>query len=214
MTMPLTETIRAYLGWCPAARHVQASLPAHPEFRTDDVPGGPGGPDGRAATDAGWRSRYHNQVLVPAVVLSAASATALLLIEETPGYPIVSTAIAIGVGSAIGFLISYQKWFGRVAAGEFVRIRGTGRQQIVRRVRALALSMPAFFVVLIAGVVGFALYGTVGQAPAFLLGGSLICWEQYCFTLIWERQHRAVLIAERGSLYTIETAVRAEEEAV
>lgn len=211
MTLPLAETIRAYLGWCPAAREMQANRPVHPEFRTDGVSGGRGG---RAAIDAGWWSRYRNRVLVSAVALSPAAAAVLILAEGVAGYPIVPTAIAIGVGSAIGFLISYRKWFGRVAAGEFVRVCGTGRERLIRRVRALALSMPAFFVVLVAAAGGFALSGMVGQALALVLGGSLICWTAYCFTLLWERQHRAVLIAERGSMYTVEMTIRGEGEFV
>ncbi len=205
--MSFAETIRAYLGWCPVARNMQANLPVFPEVRTDGVSGGR---DGASAAASGWWSRYRNQVLVSAVVLSAAAAALFLLVEDVAEYRIVPMAIAIGAGSAVGLLISYRKWFGRVAAGEFAQVCGTGRQRIIRRVRALALSMPAFFVVLIVAVVGFALSGMVGQTLAFVLGASFICWNQYCFTLLWERQHRAILIAERGSMYIIETAVHGE----
>jgi hypothetical protein len=210
--MSFVETVRAYLGWCPAARHAQVDLPVYPEGRIDGVSGGR---DGTPGVNSGRWSRYHNQVLVSAVALSAAAAALILLIEDRSGYPVVSTAIAIGVGSLIGLLLGYRKRYARVAAGEFAGVHRTGKQHIIQQIKAqVFFSMPVYIVVLVAVVVGFALYGMVGQALAFVLGGSLICWTTYCITLLWERQHRAVLIAERGSMYTIETAIRGEGEPV
>jgi len=198
--MSLLETVRAYLGWCP----MKGSM------RTDravqlGVAAAPGGRDGALRTEPGWWSRYHNQLLVAALAFSAAAAAAFILIEDASGYRVVWTGLAIGAGAVIGFLLGYRKQYARVAAGEFIRANMSRRLRIARD-----LSWPVALILLAVFIVFFARRGMFGQILGFMLGLSLVGWASYGVTLLWERQHRTTLIAERGSMYTLDMAVRGE----
>ncbi len=204
--MPLTDTIRAYLGWCPAAGSMRVNRPVHPEAGTVDASAGR---DEAPEIVHHWRSRYRNQLLVMAVTMSVAAATLFLLIEEVPGY--YTVGIAIGIGSGIGFLLSYQKRYARVAAGEFARARGTRAQRVIRYLTSLTLfSVPASFVVIVAGVACFALLGLVGAIFAFSLGMSITWWALYCLTVFWERRHQTTLISDHGLMYTMDMVVHGD----
>jgi len=39
---------------------------------------------------------------------------------------------------------------------------------------------------------------------------SVIGWISYAVTILWERRHRTTLIAERGSMYTLDMATGGE----
>jgi hypothetical protein len=158
----------------------------------------PGGQDGFPRAGSGWWSRYHNQALVLAVAFSAAAAAAILLIEDAPGYPTVWTGLAIGVGTVIGFLLTYRRQYARVAAGEFIEANMTGRQRIVRR-----LSVPAAAVILVTLMAYFFLRGMFGWIVRFMLALSVIAWALYGVTILWERENRKILIMEKGSMYAL-----------
>ncbi len=49
-----------------------------------------------------------------------------------------------------------------------------------------------------------------GQIIGFMLAVSLIGWATYGITILWERRHRAIMIAEWGSVYTLDTATEGE----
>ena len=191
--MSLVETIRAYLGWCPMQGAMRADLPMRP-----DMTAAAGGQDGFPRAGSGWWSRYHNQALVIAVAFSAAAAAAFLLIEDAPGYPTVWTGLAIGVGTVIGFLLTYRRQYARVAAGEFIEANMTGRQRIVRR-----LSVPAAAVILVTLMAYFFLRGMFGWIVRFMLALSVIAWALYGVTILWERENRKILIMEKGSMYAL-----------
>ncbi|MCK9277425.1 MAG: DUF1673 domain-containing protein [Methanoculleus sp.] len=199
--MSLVETIRAYLGWCPMQGAMRTNLPVRPGMTA-----APAGGDTVPRTGSGWWSRYHNQALVTAVAFSAAATAAFLLIEDAPGYPTVWTGLAIGAGAVIGFLLTYRRQYARIAAGyarvvagEFTRASMTRRQRIVRR-----LSVPAAAVILVAWIAFFVLSGMPGWIVWFMLALSLIAWALYGVTILWERQHRKILIAEKGSMYALD----------
>ena len=198
--MSLVETIRAYLGWCPMQGAMRADLPMRP-----DMTAAPGGQDGFPRAGSGWWSRYHNQALVLAVAFSAAAAAAFLLIEDVPGHPTVWTGLAIGVGAFIGFLLGCRKQYARVAAGEFIRANMSRRQRVIRN-----LSMPVAAVLLVAFMGYFVLSGMPGWIVGFTLALSLAVWAQYGVTILWERRHRMIVIAEKGSMYTLDTAIQEE----
>lgn len=195
--MTLMETIRAYLGWCPMTGSMRPELTMRPA--TAAVPGGRDGP---LRTEPGWWRLHHNQLLVAAAAFSAAAAALFTLVEDAPpGYPAVWTGLAIGVGAALGFLLSYRKQYARVAAGEFVRDNMTRRQRIVR-----SLSLPVASVLLAAVMAYFVLGGMFDRILGLMLGMCLICWTWYGLTILWERRHKAIMIAEWGSVYTVDTA--------
>jgi len=43
-----------------------------------------------------------------------------------------------------------------------------------------------------------------------VLGLSLIFWTWHSLTILWERRHKAIMIAEWGSVYTVDTATEGE----
>ncbi|MCM2466847.1 hypothetical protein DIC75_11130 [Methanoculleus sp. CWC-02] len=198
--MPLMETIRAYLGWCPLQASMRADLAVRPVTAA-----AAGGRDCVPRTEPGWWHRYHNQLLVAAIAFSAATAALFILVEDAPGYLTMWTGLAIGAGAALGFLLSYQKQYARVAAGEFTRANMTRRQRIIRY-----LSLPVAAVLLVACMVYLVQDGTFDRILGLVLGLSLIFWTWYGVTIVWERQHQATLIAEIGSTYVLGTVAQEE----
>jgi hypothetical protein len=200
--MSLVETIQAYLGWCPMKGLMRVDRAVQLE-----VAAAPGGRDGVPRTEPGWWNRYHNQLLVTAAAFSAvaAAAAAFILVEDTLGYPAVWTGLAIGVGGALGFLLGYRKQYARIAAGEFIRANMSRRLRIARD-----LSWPVALILLAVCMAYFVRSGMFGQILGFMLALSVIGWISYAVTILWERRHRTTLIAERGSMYTLDMATGGE----
>lgn len=198
--MPLLETIRAYLGWCP----LQASMRTDLAVRSAAAAAA-GGQDGPLRAEPGWWKRYHNQLLITAIAFSAAAAALFIFVEDAFGYPAVWTGPAIGVGATLGILLSYRKQYARVAAGEFRRDNMTKRQRIIRY-----LSLPVASVLLAVVMAYFVLGGMFDRILGLMLGLSFIFWTLYGLTILWERRHKAIMIAEWGSVYTVDTATEGE----
>jgi len=198
--MSLVETIRAYLGWCPMKGSMRTELPMQP-----GTVAAPGGRDGALRTEPGWWNRYHNQLLITALAFSAAAAATFILVEDTLGYPAVWTGLAIGAGGALGFLLGYRKQYARIAAGEFIRANMSRRLRIARD-----LSWPVALILLAVCMAYFVRSGMFGQILGFMLALSVIGWISYAVTILWERRHRTTLIAEKGSMYTLDTATEGE----
>lgn len=198
--MALMETIRAYLGWCPMAGSMRMDLPVRYAATA-----APGGQDGRLRVEPGWWNRYHNQILVAALAASAATVILFLLIEETPKYWAMLGGPGFGVGWAIGFFFSHKKQYARVTAGEFRRENMGRRLRIIRD-----LSVPVAFIILVVVLAYLVQNGMVGQILGIMLGLSLVGWATYGITLFWERRHRTILIAEKGSMYTLDTTAEGE----
>ena len=198
--MPLLETIRAYLGWCPMQASMRPDLAVRPATA---IAGG--GRDAAFRTEPGWWKRYHNQLLITAMAFSAAAAALFILFEDASGHLAVWTGLAIGVGALFGSLLSYRSRYARVAAGEFVRDNMTRRQRIVR-----PLSLPVASVLLAVVMAYFVLGGMFDRILGLMLGLSFIFWTLYGLTIPWERRHKAIMIAEWGSVYTVDTATEGE----
>ena len=198
--MKFSETIRRWMGWCPIAGSIRPDLAVRPATTA-----APGGRDGLFQTEPGWWHRYHNQLLVAAVVFSATTATLFFLVEDAPGYPTMWTGLGIGVGAFIGFLLGCRKQYARIVAGEFIEANMTKRQRIVRR-----LSMPVTAVLLVAIMGYFVLSDMPGWIVRFTLALSLFGWAQYGVTILWERRHHTTLIAEKGSMCAMNAAMQEE----
>ncbi|KDE56073.1 DUF1673 family protein [Methanoculleus sp. MH98A] len=198
--MPLMETIRAYLGWCPLQASMRTDLKVHPSTAV-----AAGGRDCVPRTEPGWWSRHHNQLLVAAIAFSAAAAALFILFEDASGHLAMWTGLAVGVGALLGSLLSYRSRYARVAAGEFHRDNMTRRQRIVQYLRA-----PVISVLVVAGMAYLVLGGMFDRILGLMLGMCLICWTWYGLTILWERRHRAIMIAEWGSVYTVDAATEGE----
>ena len=198
--MTLMETIRAYLGWCPMQASMRPDLAVRPAGTA-----APGGQDGLFRAEPGWWRRYHNQLFTMALAASAATAAVYLLIGAELGYPDVWTGLAIGAGGALGFLLGHRKQYARFAAGEFIRANMSRWQRVIRNLGGpVALILSAVIMVL------FIRNEMFGQIIGFMLAVSLIGWATYGITILWERRHRAIMIAEWGSVYTLDTATEGE----
>ena len=198
--MPLLETIREYLGWCPMQASMRPDLAVRPATA---IAGG--GRDAAFRTEPGWWKRYHNQLLITAMAFSAAAAALFILFEDASGHLAMWTSLGIGVGALLGSLLSYRSRYARVAAGEFHRENMTRIRRIVQYLRT-----PVFSVLFVAGMAYLVLGGMFDRIPGLMLGASLIFWTWYGVTILWERQHQAIMIAEWGSVYTVDTATEGE----
>ena len=65
-------------------------------------------------------------------------------------------------------------------------------------------------VLVAAGMAYLVLEGMFDRLLGLLLGVSLICWVWFGLTILWERRHRMIVIAEKGSMYTLDTAIQEE----
>ncbi|MFA7562568.1 MAG: DUF1673 family protein [Methanoculleus sp.] len=200
MMMKVTGAIRRLMGWCPMAGSVRTDL----ALRTATT-AAPGGQDGISQVWLGWWHRHHNQLLVAALAASAATAALFLLIEDASGHLAMWTGLAVGIGALIGSLLSYRSRYARVAAGEFRRENMSRRQRVVQYLR-----VPTAAVLIAAVIVYLVLGGMFDRLLGIMLGMCLICWVWFGLTILWERRHQAIMIAEWGSVYTLDTATEGE----
>lgn len=193
--MSLRKAFQVYLGWCPMRDLMRPALTVQP--RTAAAPGGQDG----VTPELGWWNRYHNQLLAAALIASVAAAVASLPVKDAPWYSAIFLGVGLGVGLALGFLLSHRKQYARIDAGEFIRATMSRRLRITRD-----LSLPVA-IILFAGVMAYCvLEDRLDQIFALMLALGIAFWAQYGFTLLWERRHRKTLIAEKGSMYTLDTA--------
>lgn len=200
MILKVTGAIQRLMGWCPMRSSTQSDL----TIRLGTT-AAPGRQDGISSTVPGWWHRHHNQLLVAALVASAAVAALVILVEDAWGYPGVWTGLIVGVGALLGSLLSCRKRYARVAAGEFRRENMSRRQRVVQYLR-----LPAASVLIVAGVLYLVREGLFGHIIGLVLVMSLICWVWFGVTVLWERRHQAIMIAEWGSVYTLDTATEGE----
>ena len=200
MMLKVTGAIRRLMGWCPMAGSVRPDLTMRPA--TTAIPGGQ---DGISPTWPGWWHRHHNQLLVAALAASAATAALFILFEDASGHLAMWTGLAVGIGALLGSLLSYRSRYARVAAGEFRRENMSRRRRVVQYLR-----MPAASVLVAAGMAYLVLGGMFDRLLGIVLGMSLICWIWFGLTILWERRHQAIMIAEWGSVYTLDTAIQEE----
>jgi len=200
MMLKVTGAIRRLMGWCPMTGSMRPELTMRPA--TAAVPGGRDGP---LRTRPGWWRLHHNQLLVAAIAFSAAAPALFILVEDALGHLAMWTGLAVAVGALLGSLLSYRSRYARVAAGEFRRDNMTRRQRIVQYLR-----VPVASVLLAAGMAYFVLGEMFDRMLGVVLGMCLICWIWYGLTILWERRHKAIMIAEWGSVYTVDTATEGE----
>lgn len=201
MMLKVIGAIRRLMGWCPMTGSMRPELTMRPATAA-----AAGGRDGPLRAGAGWWRIHHNQLLIAALVASAATAALFTLFEDAFGHLAMWTGLAVGIGALIGSLLSYRSRYARVAAGEFIRDNMIRRQRIVQYLR-----VPVAFVLLAAGMAYLVLGGMFDWILGIVLGMCLICWTWYGLTILWERQNRAIMIAEWGSVYTLDATTEGED---
>ena len=198
--MFLLDAVKRHVGWCPR------TMPRKEEIVTDSEQSNTresGGWDKNPYHESGWWNIYHNQLLVMALLVTGATALLFFLIGDVSEYRVVVYGIAVGLGSAIGFLAGFEKKYGQIATGKYVRGHGAGSERIKQYFRTLSFSVPATLVTLAACVMVFGLLGLVGPILWLMYGFSLASWISLCITLYWERRRQMTLISKSGSMYTM-----------
>jgi hypothetical protein len=193
--MFLLDAVKRHVGWFPR------TMPRKEAMSTDSEQSSTresGGWDQNPYHKSGWWNIYHNQLLVMALLVTGATAVLFFLIGDVSAYRVVVYGIAVGLGSAIGFLAGFERKYGQIATGKYVRGHGTGSE---RYFRTLSFSVPATLVTLAACVMVFGLLGLVGPILWLMLGFSFTTWILLCITLYWERRRQMTLISKSGSMY-------------
>jgi hypothetical protein len=196
--MFLLDAVKRHVGWCPRTMPRKEGMSTDSEHSITRDTGGWGR---NPYHQSGWWNIYHNQLLVMALLVTGATAVLFFLIGDVSEYRVVVYAIAVGLGSAIGFLASFERKYGQIATGKYVRGYGTGSERIKRYFRTLSFSVPATLVTLAACVMVFGMLGLVGQILWLMYGFSLASWISLCITLYWERRRQMTLISKSGSMY-------------
>ncbi|WP_157200219.1 hypothetical protein [Methanogenium cariaci] len=182
-------------GWCPCEQQVSGRCRQRPIVGMDDGSGG--GNRTNSAEFRGWE-RYHNQLLVAALMASAVAVTLVYLTGSMPGS--VWTAVAISAGAAIGLLANYSKRYAEISAGKWRR----GNVPPAGKHLRWGLVQLSLFIVSIVCMAWFVHEGgRVDTLGMIALGAALIYWASLVITVIWERRHSAVLIKEWGSWYAV-----------
>ena len=203
------DALKEYLGWCPREHPWKENAARSPGWSSTD---GNGGWDPTTRGRFGGWNVYHNQVLVMAVLVSVAAAALFLIFGKASGYRVFASGIAIGLGTSIGFLISYRRKYELIAEGEFRKAKGSRKERIIQYWKNLRFSVPATLVILAACVVLLGLLGLIGPILGLMVGMSLCCWDILCVTIFWERRRRMTLISEKGSIFAVNTGNPHEAE--
>ena len=199
--MIFVDALKRHVGWCPR------TMPRTGMRATDseeNITRESGGWDQNPYHESGWWNVYHNQLLVMALLVTGATAVLFFLIGDVSEYRIVVYGIAVGLGSAIGFFLAgFEKKYGKVASGKYIRRPGTGSERIKQYFRTLSFSVPATLVTLVGCVMVFGLLGLIGPILWLMTGFSLATWISLCITLYWERRRQKTLISKSGSMYAL-----------
>jgi len=192
------DALKRHAGWCPQTMPLSDAIATDAEQRITREPGG----WGRSPShESGWWNVYHNQLLVMALLVTGTTAVLFFRIGDVSEYRVVLYGIAVGLGSAIGFLAGFEKKYGKVTAGTYVRECGTRSERTMRYFRTLSFSVPAALVSCAACVMVFGLLGFIGPILWLMLGFSFTTWISLIGTVFWEQRHQMTLISESGSMY-------------
>ena len=192
------DALKRHAGWCPQTMPLSDATATDAEQR---ITRETGGWDRNPSHESGWWNVYHNQILVMALLVTGTTAVLFFRIGAVSEYRVVLYGIAVGLGSAIGFLAGFEKKYGKVSTGTYVRGCGTRSERIKRYFRTLSFSVPAALVSCAACVMVFGLLGVIGPILWLMLGFSFTTWISLGITVFWEQRHQMTLISESGSMY-------------
>lgn len=185
------------MGWCPCEQQMTRRCQSWPGPEMGDAAGG-----GNATTPAEfpWWQRYHNQLLVAALLASGIAVLLVSLTGSTSGSFV--TAAAIAAGATIGLSVNHSKRYGEIAAGKWRRGAVPAKKRLIAG--AVLFVLIVITIICLAWFVSDGQYDSLGMIA---LGAALIYWSSLAITLRWERRHNEILIKEWGSWYSVNRAL-------
>ena len=196
MTINLMENVKKMMGWCPNVSMIEARK----SVQFDDMTAPDSGRE-LTYTTAGFWNKYHNRILLNAVVLTLLAMTYYISYGR---YDPDNFLAGIIYGLIVSIFAGITEWhrLNKAAAGEFKKIRVTRKKKIINY-----LIISGFIIVIIL-IVGFIAAKTdirISGIYATLSGFILFVWTQYLEVVYWERKNRKMLIVEKTSFYSVDT---------
>jgi hypothetical protein len=182
MTGACAETIRWWLGWCPLERPMQTNMVMDPRAGNNAEEGTAGGP----APSSAWAEYVHNVLLGNAIGETLGTIGLFLLLAQFATITSIQVGIGIGVVSSLFLWPVLHRRYARMVAG-------AAEDHTARLRRYAAGTVPAG--IIIAVIAYFGVSGMFGLILAVFLGGTIFSWGSWLLTLLWERQHRQMVIA-------------------
>lgn len=177
------------MGWCPCEQQLAGKMLKKPFTGIGDAAGGG---NQKVLAEWCWWHRYHNQLLVAALLASAVAVILVSLVGSPPGS--VWTALAIAAGATIGLSVSHSKRYGEIAAGKWRRGEVPAKKRLFWSMVMLVLIVISLLC--LGWFIHEEMFDTLGMVS---VGAALIYWASLAITVHWERRHRTVLIKEWGS---------------
>ncbi|WAI00216.1 DUF1673 family protein [Methanogenium organophilum] len=187
--MSCEDTQQECMGWCPCERQMAGKMLKKSFIGIGDAAGGG---NRKVLAEWCWWNRYHNQLLVAALLASAVAMILVSLMGSPPGS--VWTALAIAAGATIGLSVSHSKRYGEIAAGKWRRGEVPAKKRLFWSMVLLALIVISL--ICLGWFIHEGMFDTLGMVA---VGAALIYWASLAITVHWERRHRTVLIKEWGS---------------
>jgi uncharacterized protein DUF1673 len=186
--------LKKYMGWCPNDCPVVGAGMRMDSFM-DTVPSGCGELRG---IDLSWWNRYRNQVMGMAVILTLVATVFSLLSADSSGDIQKGVTLGIIVGISVSLVTLWHSWkrYDRIDAGEFIEVRETKKQCMLRRVAMVIIS--------IVYIGWMAFNAGTHLILATLVGLNILMWVIYFTVFVWEVRHHKAVIAKKMSMYTID----------
>lgn len=197
MAIPM-DYIRKRLGWCLNECPVMERAGMKPERYMDAVPSGRGG---LRSSDFSWWNRYRNQVMMMAVNLTIATIALFLLLDDALGGIRKGIVLGIVIGISAGCVTLWHSWkrYDRIEAGEFIEVRETTEQRMIRYggIVIISFAVIAWMVFQMFNAATHMILGTV-------VGACIVIWVVYFTVYVWERRRHKMVIAKKRSMYAID----------
>ncbi|WFN34275.1 DUF1673 family protein [Methanogenium sp. S4BF] len=194
--MSCKDTQQECMGWCPCEQQMPGKMLKMPVTGIGDADGGG---NRKVPAEYCWWHRYHNQLLVAALLASAVAMLLVSLVGSPPGS--VWTALAIAAGATIGLSLNHSKRYGEIAAGKWRRGKVPAKKRLFWSMVMLALIVISL--ICLGWFIHEGMFDTLGMVA---VGSALIYWSSLAITIRWERRHGAVLIKEWGSWDAVNSA--------
>ena len=184
------------MGWCPNV----STIEARKSVQFDDMTAPDNGRE-LTYTTAGFWNKYHNRILLNAVVLTLLAMTYYISYGR---YDPDNFLAGIIYGLIVSIFAGITEWhrLNKAAAGEFKKVRVTRKKKIMNYLIIFG------FIIVVILIVGFVAAKTdirISGIYATLSGFILFVWTQYLEVIYWERKNRKMLIVEKTSFYAVDT---------
>ncbi|MFZ3385388.1 MAG: DUF1673 family protein [Candidatus Methanoperedens sp.] len=196
MTVNIEYILRKMMGWCPNA----STIETRKSVQFDDMVNAPGSDGELTHATARWWNKYHNRILLNAVILTLMAMNYYISYGR---YNPDNFLAGIIYGLIVSIFTGITEWrrLNKAAAGEFKKVRVTRKKKIMNYLIIFG------FIIVVMIIVGFIAAKTdirISGIYATLSGFILFVWTQYLEVVYWEWKNRKTLIVEKTSFYAID----------